>query len=212
MTKLVTGLKTNRSQKLRAKSLPACCNPRLSFDLRFLWTVEVDGCLCSCRIVVFSPTAPIIADRISKYGTITVKGAARNGKRASTKSLQPLFAVLIPEVESTIRSSSCKCVMDLQQVLKKKYTFPNSTLPQTPHSAGSLRHWVRPFYSQIQHHQLRCPSLEPTAIPKLGNSHKQVGTACSMKCLQVQPTKLVYNIINQTYHYNGQVAKKNIAK
>ena len=93
MTKLVTGLKTNRSQKLRAKSLPACCNPRLSFDLRFLfkkgkfraknnkiniagmnlnimnavnraylWTVEVDGCLCSCRIVVFSPTAPIIAD------------------------------------------------------------------------------------------------------------------------------------------------------
>jgi len=28
----------------------------------YLWTVEVDGCLCSCRIVVFSPTAPIIAD------------------------------------------------------------------------------------------------------------------------------------------------------
>jgi len=25
--------------------------------------------------------------RISKYGTITVKGAARNGKRASTKSM-----------------------------------------------------------------------------------------------------------------------------
>jgi hypothetical protein len=28
----------------------------------YLWTVEVDGCLCSCRVVVFSPTAPIIAD------------------------------------------------------------------------------------------------------------------------------------------------------
>jgi len=108
--------KDEQIPKVRAKSLPACCNPRLSFDLRFLWTVEVDGCLCSCRIVVFSPTAPIIADRISKYGTITVKGAARNGKRASAKSLQPLLAVLIPEVESTIRSSSCKCVMDRVEV------------------------------------------------------------------------------------------------
>jgi hypothetical protein len=66
--------------------------------------------------VVFCPTAPIIADRISKYGTITVEGAARNRKRASTKSLEPLFAVLIPEVESTIRSSSCKCVMDRVEV------------------------------------------------------------------------------------------------
>jgi len=54
--------KDEQIPKVRAKSLPACCNPRLSFDLRFLWTVEVDGCLCSCRIVVFSPTAPIIAD------------------------------------------------------------------------------------------------------------------------------------------------------
>ena len=75
-----------------------------------------------------------------------------------------------------------------------------------------LQQVVKSINLKNQHHQLLCPSLEPTAIPKLGNSHKQVGTACSMKCLQVQPTKLVYNIINQTYHYNGQVAKKNIAK
>ena len=85
--------KDEQIPQVRTKSLPACCNPRLSFDLRFLfkkgkfraknnkiniagmnlnimkavnraylWTVEVDGCLCSCRIVVFSPTAPIIAD------------------------------------------------------------------------------------------------------------------------------------------------------
>jgi hypothetical protein len=32
-------------------------------------------------------------------------------------NLQPLLAVLIPEVESTIRSSSCKCVMHLRQVI-----------------------------------------------------------------------------------------------
>ena len=84
--------------------------------------------------------------------------------------LQPLLAVLIPEVESTIRSSSCKCVMDLQQVVKS-------------------------INSQIQHHQLLCPSLEPTAIPKLGNSHKQVGNAC----FNEMPTSTT-NSIGTQYH------------
>lgn len=28
----------------------------------YLWTVEVDGCLGSCRVVVFGSTAPIVAD------------------------------------------------------------------------------------------------------------------------------------------------------
>lgn len=35
----------------------------------YLWTVKIDGCLCSGRVVVFSPTAPVIADLVnSKHG------------------------------------------------------------------------------------------------------------------------------------------------
>jgi hypothetical protein len=75
----------------RMRSLPSSCDSWLSFHLGFLfkmrqfecqsittykisgiwswrnylWTVEINGCLCSCRIMVFSATAPVITDLLS---------------------------------------------------------------------------------------------------------------------------------------------------
>lgn len=42
---------------------------------------------CSYRYKAFSHQVAQQTYRISKYGTITVEGTARNGKGASTKSL-----------------------------------------------------------------------------------------------------------------------------
>jgi hypothetical protein len=104
ITKLVTGLKTNRSRKLecnhflpvailgfpltsdsyskQGSSMPKIVNINIAgmnlnimnaVNRAYLWTVEVDGCLCSCRIVVFCPTAPIIADLFCNSDGYTIE-------------------------------------------------------------------------------------------------------------------------------------------
>jgi hypothetical protein len=57
--------------------------------------------------------------KVTEINCYPTKSENRQKEQRKLLYLEPLLAVLIPEVESTIRSSSCKCVMDLQQVVKK---------------------------------------------------------------------------------------------
>lgn len=74
--------------------------------------------LCGGGIVVLHPFAPVIAGGVREDRPVVVEGAAWDGLIGPAHRLEPLLAVLVPEVVRPVRTGSRERSMDLTMIDK----------------------------------------------------------------------------------------------
>ena len=98
-----SGLASARAEQLSIagkSGAPACAGAVLDLDL--CGSVQQDVVLRAAGVVLSIAARPVIADSVRVDAAVVVECAAGDGLAGLCHGLQPLLAVLVPEVERTV--------------------------------------------------------------------------------------------------------------
>ena len=80
--------------------------------------MQQDVVLRVAGVVLCVAARPVVADRVRIDGAVAIEGAAGDGLAALQHRLQPLLAVLVPEVERPVRPRRHKCAVPARDQCK----------------------------------------------------------------------------------------------